>query len=477
MANSTLNTTAPFIKDQLQTWDKSCGFTAGQMQSHDGSVCDAIVADVTCIIEAGGAVTALTATERRKVLEGMHVFLKMKTHDTGATLEPFVGRKLADVNDDAARYLGHSVDFSNATDGLARAYVLGNNTVKFRAYIPTGHVNKFEESPKFTGLDPVQLLGTELDLTRIEDPFNAAKGTLTLKSAKVLFTPGGKLAEERRIFVPVNVRRVTAGEDATVKTPEGLVLEVSQVGPLAGNTLGTLTVKCNGKTVAADPATAATIYADYLAKSGTLPADEADLTARRTPVFLQSFGPLTRFRVGAVEVTQKDKQINWDVTCVYIPLLSHQQVMDLIQGYAATMKDATQILVVNTAQYEGLEVADALIPYCGFTVFTERDAGFLEYPGVFCRKGGVPTVHIPDDRRDMAAARVAHAMRPGQERFPTGNRGKVRNIVLDECRWIPGTVISTEGYRKVSPNRQDAAAIIRDAAALLNPALAAAFGN
>jgi hypothetical protein len=476
--DSTLNTTVPFKKG-TQTLERDCGYLQGEMVAPAGTVTDAIVIDFECTVNATGTTAALTLAQRLSVLALFSVQLKqlLGPNAVNGTLDPYQDAPLDKVRLDALRVIEHEVEgLDDATAGLARTYATGNQQVNFRVYVPCGHLAKVYESPLFTGLSVEQLLDCELTLKRGEgDPFKTAAAALTLGTVKVRFSPGFKKAEARRIGIPVYARRVVNAEQDTITTPTGLVLDLSHEGALVGTQLGIITVKVGGITVTDDPNTPAKVYADFLRKYSGVGEAEKTITSYRTPVYLVTPNNLTRFFGGPVEAKQKDKTVEWAGRCLYIPLLKHEEVMALIEAYAARIESGRQLLAVNTAMYEGLNLDDRLLPYTGITIFLDNEDGFADYSGIFCEKGGKPYVHIPEHRQRQAVAKVMEAMRPGQQQYPQGNRRLVRSAILDEVRWMPGAVTHPEGFRFMSKVREDATAILRDAAASLRPELAAAF--
>ncbi|MBZ4422020.1 hypothetical protein [Myxococcus sp. RHSTA-1-4] len=474
---STLNTLVPFKKGK-QTLERDAGFIQGQMIAPAGTVTDAIVMEVECTISSTGAIGALTLAQRLSVLGLFSASLKQYAGENGAVIfESYQDVSLDKVRLDALRLLEQEVEgLDDATTGLARSYVLGNNQVVFRAYLPTGHIAKVRESVLFTGLSPEQLLDCEFTLKRGEgDPFTTANVGLALGTVKVTFSPGTKKAEARRIGIPPFTRRVVNAESDTITTPQGLVFDLSHEGPLLGTALGILTVKAGGITVTDDPSTPAKVYADFLRKYPSASDAEKTITSHRTPVYLAAPNALTRHFSGAVEAKQKDRTVEWAGRVLYLPLLKHEEILALVEAYAARIEPGRQLLAVNTALYEGMNLDDRLLPYAGITVLLDNEEGFADYPGLFCERNGRAYVHIPEHRQRQVVAKVAEAMRPGQRQFPSGNLRLVRSAVLDEVRWIPGAVTDPSGFRVMSKVRQDATTILRDAAHALRPELAAAF--
>ncbi|MCY1003716.1 hypothetical protein OWM54_41890 [Myxococcus sp. MISCRS1] len=472
---STLTTTVPFPKGRL-TLERDGGFARGEMRAPAGTVTDAIVMDVELSVTASGTTPALTLTQRISVLALFSASLKLHLGDGGGTLEPITGVTLDRLRLDALRLLELDVEgLEDATEGLAKSFVTGSNVLKFRAYLPTGHCAKVRESALYTGLSPEQLLDAELSFSRGEaDPFRTVAAALTLSSVRVTFSPGTKKAEARRLGVPPHIRRVINAESDTITTPEGLVMDLSHEGALAGNQVGIITVRAGGVLVADDPATPSRVYADYLRKYPGVSTEERTITSYRTPIYVAAPNVLTRHYSGAVWARMKDKVTEWNGRALYVPLLTHDQTMQMVQAYAARLERGRAIVAVCTALYEGMQLEDRLLPYTGMTVLTDRDDGFADFSGLYCVAGGTPQVYVPEQRQRQAALKVRDAMLQTQQ-HPTGNRRLVRSIVLDECRWVPGSVTDPSGYDVVSKVRQDVTAILRDAAASLSAGLANAF--
>ncbi|MFP2960421.1 hypothetical protein ACLEPN_22020 [Myxococcus sp. 1LA] len=475
---STLNTTVPY-PNGTKDLNFDASFPVGTLEAPHGTVTDAQVFEVSCSVNATAATPALTSAQRLSVLAAFSVTFRQHLAapgENGGTLDPIQDVPLDDVRLDALRLLSQEVELLDDTvTGLAKAFVLGSNTITFRVFLPTGHVEKIAESELFSGLSREQLLDCEMKLKKAGDPFKTAAAALTLTACQVRFSPGTKKAEARRIGIVPHARRVVNAQSDTITTPPGLVLELSHKGALASTPLTALQVSVNGDTVTDDPSTPREVYADFMRKMGdTISDPEKTITSARTPVYVVARGAMTRMYSGAVSAKQRTKTAEWDGRALYIPLLSHQEVMGLIKRYAARLETGQAILAVNTAMYEGLDIEDRLIPYCGFTVFRQDEEGFHDYSGIYCAKGGNPYVVVPEQRLRMAALKVADAMRPSQ-RFPGGNRALVRSIVLDECRWVPGSITHPDGFRLTTAVREDVTRFIRDAAMSLNGALAAAL--
>src|SRR5215217_3554656 len=219
---STLTTTVPFPKGR-QNLERDAGFERGEMRAPAGTVTDAIVTDVEMTVAATGNTSALTLPQQISVLAAFTASLKLHLGDTGATLEPFQGVTLDRLRLDALRILEQEVEgLEVGSGGLATAFVTGNNVLKFRAFLPTGHIAKIREAVLFTGLSVEQLLDAEMKLSRSDaDPFKTASAALTLSSVRVTFSPGTKKAEARRLGIPPHVRRVVNAESDTISTPEG----------------------------------------------------------------------------------------------------------------------------------------------------------------------------------------------------------------------------------------------------------------
>ncbi|TQF17227.1 hypothetical protein FJV41_04075 [Myxococcus llanfairpwllgwyngyllgogerychwyrndrobwllllantysiliogogogochensis] len=472
---STLTTTVPFPKGR-QNLERDAGFARGEMRAPVGTVTDAVVMDCELTVTASANTAALTLPQQISVLAAFSVSLKLHLGDTGATLEPFQSVTLDRLRLDALRLLEQDAEgLAAASGGLATAFVTGNNSLKFRAYLPTGHVAKIREAVLFTGLSVEQLLDAELTLSRSDaDPFKTAAAALALSSVRVTFSPGFKKAEARRLGIPPHVRRVVNAESDTITTPEGLVVDLSHDGALAGNLLGALTVRAGGVLVADDPATPATIYADWLRKYPGASTEEKTVTTYRTPVFVIAPNVLTRHYAGSVSAKMKEKATEWAGRVLYIPLLTHDQVCSMVEQYAGRIERGRAILAVCTAMYEGMSVADHMLPYTGMTIFRDDEEGFSDYPGLYCAAGGKPYVVVPEQRQRAAAYRVKDAM-ASTPQHPTGNRRLVRSIVLDECRWVPGAVTDPGGFEVISKVRQDVTAILRGAASSKWAELANAF--
>jgi len=474
MPENTLSTLVPFPKG-LQTLERDILFGRGQMIAPIGTVTDAIVLDVTCTVSASAATVALTPAQRLAVLSIFSARFTQYLADDG-TLEPLQGVTLDRVRQAALRLLELDVEgLDDATGGLARPFAVGNNTVTFRAFLPVGALAKVKEGALFTGLSPEQLLDCELAVTKSDaDPFKTAAAALTLGTVKVLASPGTKKAEARRLGVMPYLRRVTDAGNDTIKTPEGLVLDLSDESPLGGTQLGSLTVKVGGVVVTDDPSTPAKVYADYLRKYPGVSAAERTLTEALTPVYLASPGNLTRFYSGAVTARQKEKTKEWAGRVLYIPLLTHAEVMGQIRNYAGRMEKGRQVKAVVTGMYERLELDDRLLPYTGITLFADNEEGFSDFAGIFCEQGGEPYVDVPEHLQRHAALRVADAMRATSQ-YPMGNKRLVRSIILDLCRWVPAAITHPDGFRVASKVRQDVTLRVRDACLALDPALASAF--
>ncbi|MCE9674083.1 hypothetical protein LY474_40470 [Myxococcus stipitatus] len=472
---STLLTTVPFRKGK-QVLEREAGYTPGQMMAPPGTVCDAIVMDFECQVSASAAVaTALTMTQRLAVLSLFTFNLKLSLAGE-QTMEPWQGTTLDRMRLASLRILELDAEgLDDATGGLARTYAAGNNTVSFRVYAPTGHVAKIRESALFTGLSPEQLLDADMSVTRGDaDPFRGANASLTLSTVKVTFSPGLKKAEARRLGLPVHERKLTNAESDTVSTPDGLVLDLSQEGALLGTTLGIVRVTVGGITVADDPATPARIYADYLRRYPGVSQGEKDITTSRTPLYLVSPGPLTRQFAGSVAVKQKERTTEWAARVLYLPLPSHEVVMGMVQAYAARLEPGRSVIAVSTAMYEGMQVDDALLPYCGMTLFRDDEEGYGDYPGLYCSAGGTPYVYVPEQRQRQAALKVADAMRK-TPMYPAGNKRLVKSVVLDEVRWVPGAITAPGGFAVMSRVRQDVTTVIREAVTSYNAALSGAL--
>lgn len=474
MQPSTLNTTVPFRKGQ-QTLEREAAFLPDQLVAPAGTVTDAIVMEITCNVKATGTPAALTKAEQLKVLAGFSVTFKQGLGDVVSPLEPFQATPLDKLRLDALRILEQDVEgLEDTVTGLQKAWATGSNTVTFRAYLPCGHLAKIAESIFFTGLSPEQLLDCELSLVKAADPFASVNAALELTSCKVVFSPGTKKGEARRIGFMPHARRVVNAEQDFIKTPEGLVLELSDEGALLTTALRAITVRAGGVTVTDDPSTPAKVYADFLRKYPKVGDAEKSITEHRTPVYVLAPTALTRAYSGAVEAKQKDKQKEWQGRALYIPLPSHAEVMALVEQFAKRLEPGRAMLAVSTAMYEKLEVDDRLLPYAGMTIILDNEDGFAEFSGIYCGRNGSAYVTVPEHRQRACAHKIQDAMR-STPTFPSGNRALVDSIILDECRWVPGAVTHPSGLAVMSKVRQDVTALIREAAVSLNPALRSAF--
>ncbi|MFP2962002.1 hypothetical protein ACLEPN_30495 [Myxococcus sp. 1LA] len=474
---STLSTLVPFpngVKDMA--FDAT--FAPGTLEAPHGTVTDAIVLDVQCNVTASANTPALTLTQRLSVLAAFSATFKVHLAapgENGGTLDPYQDATLDEVRLDALRILELDVEgLEDATGGLAKAFVAGSNVLAFRVYLPVGHVAKLNESSLFTGLSREQLLDCELRMKKAGDPFKVAAAALSLTACQVRFAPGTKKAEARRLGIVPHVRRIVNAQSDTITTPPGLPLELSQRGALATTQLKALTVTVGNVVVMDDPSTPNTAYADFLRKHTDISDAEKTITTARTPVYVVAPGALTRQYTGPVVAKQKTKEVEWEGRVLYLPLHSHEEVMGMIRRYASRMEPGRAVLAVNTAMYEGLQVDDRIIPYCGITLFRDDEEGFTEFSGVYCARGGEPYVTIPEHRLRMVAGKVADVMRTSQ-RFPGGNRAMVRSIILDECRWIPATQTHQAGFAVVTRNREEATRLMRDAAVSVSPLLASAL--
>lgn len=474
---STLNTLVPF-PNGTKDLNFDASFPVGTLVAPHGTVTDALVFEVSCAVNATAANAALTPTQRQAVLASFSVSFRQhlaSPGESGGILDPYQGVPLDEVRLDALRLLEQEVEgLDDTVTGLAKPFVAGANTLTFRVFLPLGHLAKVAESELFSGLSHEQLLDCELKLKKAGDAFKTAVPALSLTACQVRFIPGTKKAEARRIGLVPHVRPVFNAQSDTITTPPGLVMELSHRGALATTPLTALMVTVNGDVVTDDPSTPREVYADYLRKYPSISTEERTITSSRTPVYVVAPGAMTRMFTGAVSAKQKTKTTEWDGRALFLPLLSHQEVMALIKRYAARLENGQAVLAVNTALYEGLDVEDRLIPFCGFTLFRHDEEGHHDYSGIYCAKGGNPYVVIPEQRQRQAALKVADAMR-ASDRFPGGNQALVRSIVRDECRWIPGSITHTDGFRVPTPVQEDVKRIIRDAATSLNASLAVAL--
>nr|ABX46787.1 hypothetical protein pMF1.4 [Myxococcus fulvus] len=459
-----LNTTVAFRKG-LQQFEKDVGFQVGQMVAPAGTVTDAVCMEFQCSVSTTSAVGALTMVERLQVLSKIRAsFAQILGEDAGGLrLDPIQGQSLDNIRLDAIRLLGLDMDgLEDNTTGLAKAFAVGSNQVTFKVFLPVGHLEKVAESAYFTGLSPEQLLDCELTVTRDVDPFQAVKSALT-STIKVLFAPGTKKAEARRIGLMPHCRSITNAESDTLATPEGLVLDFSHMAPMQDKEVKAMSVRVGNVLVTDVPSTPEHVYADFLRKFPSISAAEKTLTATRTPIFLAEPNVMTRMHAGRVEAKVQERTAEWDGRVLYVPLHDHAQVFALVRTYAKRIESGRHLLAVNTAMYEGLDIEDRLLPYVGMTVFLNTEEGFSDFPGIYCKQGGEPYVTVPEHRLRQAAVRVADAMR-STTTHPNGNRDLVKSVVNDEARWVPGAVTHGDGLRVSSKVRQDVQALIRDAA-------------
>ncbi|MBN9685390.1 MULTISPECIES: hypothetical protein [unclassified Corallococcus] len=421
--------------------------TKGSMIISPKQSCIAIEARVTANVlnSDSSTVAALAMADRLTLLSAYTLYVKRFLSEKD-TIQPYQGQALPVVRDDFRTQ--QELDFvgltGNTAGTLGGSFAVGMNKVDFTVLIPMGHLAFIKDSEKFTGICAEQLLDFEVKLKMGADPFKAANVKLALSSQTVTYVPRTRKARSRRHGVVFHSADINNPQSDTITTESGLVLNIWNKGALAGTNLETLrvTVKTDeGAVIVTDePNTPAEVFKKYDLEPGSDSIEDSGHTDARTPLFLNEEKPLKNMFAGPVAVKQVKKKEDFDGIVNYCPTPSTAQVLAEVAQMAAKLPKNRQLLAVNTAILEKMDVEDAHLPFCGFTGLTDQDVPFYDYAGLRCLPGGVPFVVIPPQKLRNAALRILDAMKKSPE-YPEGNTGAAESIRQQLAREIPGAIV------------------------------------
>lgn len=410
---------------------------------------------ITCQVTSSGTVAALTNTQRDTLLKAFTGTFSSGLSLPSGKLDVYQNDSLYNMRLEARRCLEvEMLGYSDSTTGLARTYAAGTQTVTWTVYAPLSWAEMLDESPLMMGLGYEQMLDSSFQLKCGADPFKAANASLSLAAApSIRIFPVFTKTDCIQLGLPLMVRDLTNAGSQVIATDPGLVLSKEDTAYALANTdLQTVKVTRGLKgalgLVEADETTPAFIEAAYERAPNTGPT-EALNSSYRTALSLLVDQPVKNVTTGKVESKQIIKVRDWQVRVVQLPLLTTQQVLELVAQAAQSLADGEQLIAVSNATVYGLVTHDEQLPYVGFSCFKSSDPRFYLYQGLRCVKGGTPVVHFPDAVLRQYARQCFDALQPGRS-YPTGDTGRVENYYQDAARPIPAAITAQEGFTSVS---------------------------
>lgn len=459
-----MNEITPYINGRkLLTKGRDAAMELGEMIGEPGAITYGMALVIELLVEASADTAALTNAQVEDVLDSLKFYFK-PSHCLSAEIETYQNETLLDIRNDCRRLLRRDYrDVADDTTGLKQPFLDGNNVLTFTVYVPFAYARHIMQASKVMGLGRVQMLDSSARVKVESDAFKAASANLTLKDSHVTFAPLWENGHARFIGIPMLSVALVAPEKKSLKTDPGLVLSVEQEVPLADTLLEELTIKVGGVTVTREQ-TPEVIQRAYEEGPG-FSASEDLISLYRTALYVpKGDTEFAQLQTGAVEVAQTKLLEAWKVRALYLPYLTTQQVFDLVKREAEDIKPGQQILAINAAVYDGVDVNEEQLPFAGFVVLESTDPAFYEHQGIRCAHGGEPEVYIPPHMAENYARRIVDVMKPSAT-FPQG-AGGAADGVREEAAWrIPAFIVHPDGSEYTSHVASQVERILKGAVA------------